>query len=208
MARLPHNPHIEALQAALGIEPRDGIRGPQTTMIVLAAADAGRLSVPKPVAKPPEVRPIINPPAEDDIPPTGDARLVGVHDALAEIIRETSRRCPVPFTVIEGLRTPERQRQLVAAGASKTQNSRHLTGHAADLWPLDANTGKPLPSDAAFRAGSAQAKAASARLWEDLRAIAAVAKLVAKERGVMLEWGGDWGWDAHHFQLNRQAFPA
>lgn len=208
MSRLPHNPHIEALQAALGIEPRDGIRGPQTTMIVLAAADAGRLSVAKPVAKPKATRPLINPPAEDDIPPSGDARLEGVHPALAEIIRETSRRCPILFTVIEGLRTPERQRQLVAAGASKTRNSRHLTGHAVDLWPLDPVTGKALPSDAAFPAGSADAKAASARLWKDLRAIAAVAKHVAKERGVMIDCGVDWGWDAPHIQLNWKAYPA
>lgn len=203
----PYNPHIEALQAALGIVPKDGLRGPQTTFIILAAADAGRLSVVKPVAKADEARPLINYPAEDDIPDSGDARLVGVNPILADLIREASARCAIPFTVIEGLRTAERQRQLVASGASRTQNSRHLTGHAADLWPLDPATGKALPSDAAFKRGSAQAKAASARLWADLRAIAAVVKLVAKERGVMIEWGGDWGWDAPHFQLNRKQHP-
>jgi peptidoglycan L-alanyl-D-glutamate endopeptidase CwlK len=208
MTKQPFNPNIEALQAALGIVPKDGIRGPQTTLIVLSAADAGRLSVVKPVAKAEEARPLINPPDEDDIPESGDARLVGVHAVLVDIIRETSWRCPIPFTVIEGLRTPERQRQLVDSGASRTQNSRHLTGHAVDLWPLDPATGKALPSDAAFKAGSAAAKAASARLWADLRAIAALVKQIAKERGVMVEWGGDWGWDAPHFQLNRQAFPA
>ena len=208
MTRQPRNPHIEALQAALGIEPRDGIRGPQTTMIVLAAADAGRLTVAKPVGKPGETRPLINPPAEDDIPESGQARLAGVHEVLTGIIREASRRCSIPFTVIEGLRTPERQRQLVAQGASRTQNSRHLTGHAVDLWPLDPATGRALPSDAAFPRGSAKARAASERLWADLRAIAGVVKEVAKERGVMVEWGGDWGWDAPHFQLNRAAYPA
>ena len=83
-----------------------------------------------------------------------------------------------------------RQAQLVAAGASKTQNSRHLTGHATDLWPVDPATGKALPSDAAFKAGSAAAKAASARLWADLRVIAAMVKTIGKERGVMIEWGG------------------
>ena len=117
---------------------------------------------------------------------------------LADLIREASARCETPFTVIEGLRTAERQRQLVAAGASKTLNSRHLTGHAVDLWPLDPATGKALP---------AGTKTAEARLWADLRAIAAVVKAVAKERGVLIEWGGDWGWDAPHFQLNRTAYP-
>lgn len=203
----PYNPHIEALQNALGIVPKDGLRGPQTTFIILAAADAGRLSVAKPVAKPEDARPLINPPAEDDIPASGHARLEGVNHVLVDLIKEASARCPIPFTVIEGLRTPERQRQLVAAGASKTQNSRHLTGHAVDLWPLDPATGKALPSDAAFPRGSAKAKAASARLWADLRAIGAVVKQVAKERGVMVELGADWGWDAPHVQLNRKQYP-
>lgn len=96
---------------------------------------------------------------------------------------------------------------LLAAGASKTSNSRHLTGHAVDLWPLDPATGKPVPSDAAFAKGSNEARAASARLWSDLRKIASTMKDAAKEQGVMVEWGGDWGWDAPHFQLNRKAYP-
>ena len=116
-----------------------------------------------------------------------------------KLIRSASLKCDVPFTVIEGLRSKERQRELVARGASKTQNSRHLTGHAVDLWPLDLETLKPLP------AGN---KAAEDRLWADLRVIAGVVKAEAARTGVMVEWGGDWGWDAPHFQLNRQAFPA
>lgn len=205
---MPHNPHIEALQTALGIVPADGLRGPHTTFIVLAAADAGRLAVQKPVAKPGDTRPLINQPTESDIPQNGQARLEGVHDVLADLVREAARRCPIPFTVIEGLRSAERQRQLVAAGASKTQNSRHLTGHAVDLWPLDPATSKPLPSDAASPKGSKAAKDASARLWADLRAIMAVIREVAKERGVLLDFGVDWGWDAPHVQLNRKAYPA
>jgi peptidoglycan L-alanyl-D-glutamate endopeptidase CwlK len=35
-----------------------------------------------------------------------------------------------------GPRTRERQAALVARGASRTINSRHLTGHAVDLVPL------------------------------------------------------------------------
>lgn len=186
------NAHIKTLQAALGLV-QDGKRGPVTTAAILDAADAGRLSV---IEAP---KPIINVPAADDIPASGDARLVGVHPVLADLIRAASAACDIPFTVIEGLRTAERQRELVARGASKTQNSRHLTGHAVDLWPLDPTTGKPLP---------AGTKEAEARLWADLRAISAVVKAEASRRGVMIEWGGDWGWDAPHFQLNRTAFPA
>lgn len=153
---------------------------------------------------------ITEPPAAtgDDIPDAGDARLHGVHNALVAVIRIASLRSPVPFTVTEGLRSAPRQAALVKAGASRTQNSRHLTGHAVDLWPLDPKTLKPLPSDAAFEAGTNEARAASAALWAGLRAIAATVKAVAREQGVQVEWGGDWGWDAPHFQLNRAAYPA
>lgn len=153
---------------------------------------------------------ISEPPAAsgDNIPDAGDAKLQGVHNALVAVIRMASLKSPVPFTVTEGLRSKTRQAALVEIGASKTMASRHLTGHAADLWPLDPKTFKPLPSDAAFPRGSNEARAASAALWAALRSIAITVKAVAKEQGVQIEWGGDWGWDAPHFQLNRAAYPA
>lgn len=40
---------------------------------------------------------------------------------------------PYDFAVTEGLRTSERQKQLVAEGKSKTMNSKHLTGKAFDI---------------------------------------------------------------------------
>lgn len=40
---------------------------------------------------------------------------------------------PYDFVVTEGLRTNERQKQLVAEGKSKTMNSKHLTGKAFDI---------------------------------------------------------------------------
>lgn len=158
----------------------DGDAGPAT----LAALDT---ALPPPL--------VVTPRA--DIPAAGLTKLAGVHPALAILIKETSARCDVPFTVIEGLRTMDRQAQLVRSGASKTMRSRHLTGHAADLWPLDA-AGKGLP------AGTRTAEAA---LWAALRQIAAVAKLVARERGIALTWGGDWGWDAPHFEISPDVHP-
>lgn len=146
-------------------------------------------------------------PVDGVLPATAIKKLEGVHNTLVGLVRGAILRSAVPFTVIEGLRTKERQAQLVKAGASKTSNSRHLTGHAVDLWPLDPKTMKPLPSDAAFKAGSKEAKAASAALWAGLRSISVVMKQLAKEQGILLEWGGDWGWDAPHFQLNRKAYP-
>lgn len=175
----------------------DGDPGPSTT----AALD--KILPPLVlISKPPEPDPV-----DGVLPAAAIKKLEGVHNTLVGLVRGAILRSDVPFTVIEGLRTKERQAQLVKAGASKTSNSRHLTGHAVDLWPLDPKTMKPLPSDAAFKAGSKEAKAASAALWSGLRSISVVMKQLAKEQGILLEWGGDWGWDAPHFQLNRKAYP-
>lgn len=184
---------LKKLQQDLGVKA-DGVFGPASVRALTLAADAGRITVK--AAEPVIIK---TPSAEDDIPETGRAKLVGVLPLLQSVIWLAAAQCDVPFTCIEGLRSAERQRQLVAAGASKTQNSRHLTGHAADLWPLDPATGKPLP---------AGTKAAEARLWADLRVVAAVVKRVAAECNVQVEWGGDWGWDAPHFQLSRARYPA
>lgn len=141
-------------------------------------------------------------------PMMGADKLVGVHNALAGVIREAFLRSPVPFAVIEGLRTKARQEELVKAGASKTMNSRHLTGHAVDLWPLDPKTMKPLPSDAAFKAGSAEAKAADKALWDGLRAIAATVQDVARAQGVKVTWGGSWASfpDGPHFEIDPKTY--
>lgn len=118
-------------------------------------------------------------------------RLDGVHPRLVEIVKLAIQRTAVDFTVVEGLRTPERQRELVAQGASQTQNSLHLRqqdgyGHAVDLAPL---VGGAIPwSD-----------------WEQFRRLADVVKACATELGTPVEWGGDWKSlkDGPHFQLPR-----
>lgn len=118
-------------------------------------------------------------------------RLDGVHPRLVEIVKLAIQRTAVDFTVVEGVRTPERQRELVAQGASQTQNSLHLRqqdgyGHAVDLAPL---VGGAIPwSD-----------------WEQFRRLADVVKACATELGTPVEWGGDWKSlkDGPHFQLPR-----
>jgi peptidoglycan L-alanyl-D-glutamate endopeptidase CwlK len=69
-------------------------------------------------------------------------RMQGVHPHLVRLVIEA--RKAAPFIVMEGLRSRERQAKLVALGASRTMNSRHLTGHAVDLgyW-LDDGDGVP-----------------------------------------------------------------
>lgn len=60
-------------------------------------------------------------------------RLKGVHPDLVAVVEAAILLTPVDFMITEGLRTPARQAELVRAGASRTLNSRHLTGHAVDV---------------------------------------------------------------------------
>lgn len=65
-----------------------------------------------------------------------ESNLAGVNPDLVKVVRRALELSTVDFSVIEGLRTAERQKELVATGKSKTMNSRHLTGHAVDLFPV------------------------------------------------------------------------
>lgn len=197
-----YNPLIEVLQGDLGFtgKDKDGKRGNTTNEAIIRAADEGRLSVKEALVI------IAKPEVTNTTLVTGISKLDGVHPKLVEVILEAFNRSKVKFSVTEGLRNAARQKHLVSIGASKTTDSRHLTGHAVDLWPQD-DAGKNLPSDAAFPKGSASAKAADAALWAGLREISKVVLQVAKEKGINVEWGGSWGWDAPHFQLNRVAYP-
>jgi len=115
-------------------------------------------------------------------------RLKGVHPDLVAVIERAAQLGPA-FIVTEGMRTAERQRQLVAAGASRTMNSRHLTGHAVDLAAL---------VDGKVRWD-----------WPLYHKLAASVKQAAAERNVAIVWGGDWKTfpDGPHFELARAAYP-
>ena len=63
-------------------------------------------------------------------------RLEGVHPDLVRVVKTAAALSDLDFTVLEGLRTVERQKHLVNQGASRTMNSRHITGHAVDLGAL------------------------------------------------------------------------
>lgn len=99
-------------------------------------------------------------------------RLQGVHPDLVKVVHRAIEVSPIDFAVLEGLRTPERQRQLVASGASKTMNSRHLTGHAVDLG--------------AWVAGEIRWD------WPLYLKIAMAVRLAARLEGVTIRWGGAW----------------
>ncbi len=116
-------------------------------------------------------------------------RLVGVHPDLVRVVELAIKETTVDFTVLEGMRTKERQVELFAAGASKTMNSRHLTGHAVDLG--------------AYVAGGVRWD------WPLYDMIAEAMKEAADELNIPLIWGGDWTSfrDGPHFQLSWKDYP-
>lgn len=114
------------------------------------------------------------------------AKLEGVHPDMVAVVERAIQISKQDFSVGEGLRSIERQRELVKSGKSTTMNSRHLTGHAVDLFP------HPISWD-----------------WEYFYPIADAMKQAAKELNVALDWGGDWKSfpDGPHFQLAWGSYP-
>jgi len=117
------------------------------------------------------------------------ARLEGVHPDLVRIVKKAAALSDLDFTVLEGLRSVERQKQLVSQGASKTMNSRHITGHAVDLAPMIAGE---VRWD-----------------WPLYHKLAKIVKAAAADEKVPLVWGGDWRAfkDGPHWELPWAFYP-
>jgi peptidoglycan LD-endopeptidase CwlK len=122
-----------------------------------------------------------------------EKNLAGVHAELQRVVRRAHDALvnsgTIAFIVTEGLRTPARQRELMAAGATRTLNSRHLTGHAVDLMATVAGKGRWD--------------------WPLYERLATAMKAAAQDEGVPIVWGGDWRTfkDGPHFELDRKVYP-
>ena len=93
-----------------------------------------------------------------------DARLVSVLNELVKIM---------DVTIIEGLRSEQRQEKLLKEGSTKTKFSKHITGKAVDL--------APYPID-----------------WNDrdrFHYMGGMIRGIAKQLNVNVRWGGDWDSD-------------
>lgn len=64
-----------------------------------------------------------------------EENLQGVRPGIVKCVRRAIVLTTVDFSVFEGVRARARQLQLYRSGASRTLNSRHLTGDAVDLVP-------------------------------------------------------------------------
>jgi peptidoglycan L-alanyl-D-glutamate endopeptidase CwlK len=98
--------------------------------------------------------------------------LEGVDERLIKVVCKAIQLTEVDFGVIEGLRTEEKQKELVAKGASQTMKSKHLEGKAVDLMAYVGGRG----------------------CWElsVYDEIAAAMQEAAMEEGVSIRWGAAW----------------
>jgi peptidoglycan L-alanyl-D-glutamate endopeptidase CwlK len=112
-----------------------------------------------------------------------EGRLVGLHPDLVAVFNRAIATTKLDFSVIEGVRTVARQKQLLAAGAS--------TGyaHAIDVAPLVGGT---IRWD-----------------WPLYYQLAPIIKEAAQAEGIPIEWGGDWKSfkDGPHWQLPWASYP-
>ena len=100
------------------------------------------------------------------------SRLDGVDERLVKVVCAAIKLSNVDFGVSEGLRTEERQKELVSKGASKTMKSKHLEGKAVDLI--------------GYIGGKVSWEITT---YDD---IADAVKQAAQEEGVKVRWGAAW----------------
>lgn len=115
--------------------------------------------------------------------------LRGVHPDLVRVVKRAIGISTIDFTVIEGLRSLARQKELLAKGATKTLRSRHLNGFAVDIAPY---VGGSIRWD-----------------WPLFDHIENAMKEAARLENVKIEWGGDWVTfkDGPHWQLPLALYP-
>lgn len=95
-------------------------------------------------------------------------RLKGVDARLVSVLNEVVKYFDI--TVIEGLRSQERQNELVEQGKSKTKFGKHVQGKAVDI--------APYPIDWKAR--------------DDFHYLGGFVLGIAAKLGVNVRWGGDW----------------
>ena len=98
-------------------------------------------------------------------------RMKGIDSRLINVLNELIKMMDV--TIIEGLRSAERQEELLAQGATKVKYSKHMEGKAVDI--------APYPID-----------------WKDrdrFYYMGGMVRGIAKQLGINIRFGGDWDSD-------------
>ena len=117
------------------------------------------------------------------------AKLNTVHKSLQDLFYAAIGEAPYDFSITEGLRSLDRQKQLFKEGKSKTMNSRHLTGNAVDVCII-------IDGKASWD-------------YNDYIKLADYIKKISIAVNVPIVWGGDWESfrDGPHFELDRKVYP-
>lgn len=98
-------------------------------------------------------------------------RMKGVDSKLQNVFNEVVKE--FDCAIIEGVRSQERQNELVAQGKSKTKFGKHVQGKALDV--------APYPIDWADR--------------DRFHYFGGYVKGIAKSLNLKVRWGGDWDGD-------------
>jgi len=99
-------------------------------------------------------------------------KMEGVDERLVSCVKRAIELSNIDFGVTQGLRTIEEQKELVARGASKTMQSKHIDGLAVDLMAYVGGRG-----------------CWELNVYDD---IADAMKAAAKELDVPIRWGAAW----------------
>jgi len=113
------------------------------------------------------------------------------HSKLRLLLTEAIQNSPLDFTVIETVRTKEKQQDYYKKGVSKTLKSRHIP-ECNKSGMCEAFDIAPYPVD-----------------WQNLeqfKLLAAHIKKTADKLNINIQWGGDWKTfiDMPHFELKRK----
>ena len=113
-------------------------------------------------------------------------KLSEVNPDLQKLVKSAISLSTIDFGISEGMRTKERQQLLYNSGKSQTMNSRHLTGHAVDVY--------------AWKDGAVSWE------FEDYETINVAFSQAAKLTNTPFVWGGSWKSfkDGPHFELKRE----
>lgn len=125
-------------------------------------------------------------------------RLQGVKKALADVVLLACTFVSFDVQLVEGVRTQARQNELYAQGRTPgdkrpivtwTKTSKHITGDAVDIVPLQADGSINWNDTAKFNQLASAMQAAAAQLKTKIR------------------WGADWDGDGKPREKGEQDSP-
>ena len=136
--------------------------------------------------------------------------LKNVHPDLVKVLEAAIEDSPCDFTVVEGLRTKTRQKELYAQGRTKPgikvtnlDGEKKLSNHQDEADGKKDNLGSAVDIYPFFLG---QVQVHHKDVVKKLTEIAKHIKEKAKKLKIDITWGGDWKnpYDPPHFELKRK----